>query len=63
MAAVSGSIQGRIRIFNKEFLPETRTDDGEEPQSLVPVPNILGLNPKPILSAFDVKANVLLMAI
>ena len=35
-------------------------DGGAEPQSLVSVPNIRGLNPKPLRSAYDVKAYVLL---
>ena len=33
--AVSGSIPGSVGIFNKDFLPETKRDDGAEPQSLV----------------------------
>ena len=39
-AAVSGSIPGRVEIFNKRFLPVTRRDGEAEPQSLVSVPNI-----------------------
>ena len=38
-------------------------DGGGKSQSLVSVPNILGLNPKPFYSAYDVKAYLLLIAI
>ena len=62
-AAVSGLIPDRVGILNKEFHPETRRDGGEEPQSLVTVPNILELNPKSLCSAYEVKACVLLIAI
>ena len=40
-----------------------RRDDGAEPQVLVSVPNILGLNPKSVCSANDVNAYVLLVVI
>ena len=43
--------------------PGTRRCGGAEPQSLVSVSNIRGLNPKSLLSAYDVKAYVLLTAI
>ena len=49
--------------FNKRFLPGTRRDGGAEPQSLVSVLNIPGLDPKSFHAACDVKAYVLLMAI
>ena len=40
-----------------------RRDDGTEPEFLVSVPNILGLNPKSLYSAYDVKAYVILIVI
>ena len=46
-----------------ERIPETRKVRGVEPQSLVSVPNIPGLNPKFHHSACDVKAHVLLIEI
>ena len=60
---VPGSIPGTVEIFNKEFIPGTRSHGGAEPQSLVSVPDILGLNPKSLRSAYEVKACVLLIAI
>ena len=54
---------GRVGIFNKEFLPETRRDGGTQPQSLVSVPNIPELNSKSPRSACDMEAYVLLVAI
>ena len=62
-APVSGSTLGRVGVFKKEFLLGTRTEGGTEPQQLVSVPNIIGLNPKYLRSAYDVKAYVLLIAI
>ena len=46
--AVSSLTQGKIGILNKEFLPETRKDDAVEPESLVSVPIIPGLNPSAV---------------
>ena len=43
-AAVSGSIPGRVEILIKRFLPVARRDGVAEPQSLVFLPNIPGLN-------------------
>jgi hypothetical protein len=37
-------------------------DSGQEPQSLVSVSNISGLNPKSLCNVFDVKAYVVLIA-
>ena len=59
-AAVSDSIPGRARI---KKIPETRRDGRAEPQSLVSVLNIPGLNPKSVRNAYDVKAYVVLIAI
>ena len=61
--AFSDSIPDRIGIFNKEFLPETRRYVGVEPQSLVSVLNIPGLNSKSLRSAYDVNAYVLSIVI
>ena len=52
-AAVSGLIPGRLEIFNKRFLPGTRRGGRTDTQSLVSVPNSLGLNPKSLRSACD----------
>ena len=58
-AAVAGSIPGSVGNVNKKgFLLETRMDAEEGPQSLVSVPNTPGSNPKPLLCAHDVKADV-----
>ena len=61
--AVPGSIPDRLRTFNKEFLPKTLRNGGAGPQSLVSVPNIPGLHPKSVCSAYNVKVYVLLIAI
>ena len=58
---VSGSATGRVGVFNKEFIPKTRRDGGAELQSLVSVPNIPGVNPKSLYSAYDVIAYVLMI--
>ena len=56
-------ILGRVGIFSKNIFPETRRGGGAEPQSLVSVPNISVLGPKSLHSAYDVKADVLLIVI
>jgi len=63
IAAFLCSILGRVDIFSKDLLPGTRRDGEAEPQSLVSVLNIPGLNPKSHCSAYDMKAYVLLIAI
>ena len=56
--AVSGSIPGRVGIFNKlGGMLELQA------QSLLSVPNIPGLNPNSLHTSYDVKANVLLIVI
>ena len=64
-AAISGSVRGRAKIFNKKrFLSGTGGGGGgAEPQSLIYVPNLSGFNPKTCHRAYDVKAYVLLIAI
>ena len=57
-AGVSGSIPGRVEIFNKKIIPAVRRCGGVEPHSLVSVPNIPGLNTK----SYDVKGYILLIA-
>ena len=54
-------VQGRN--FNKRFLLGTWRLTGAEPQSLVSVTNIPGLNNKSLRSAYDVKAYLPLIAI
>jgi hypothetical protein len=61
---ILGSIAGRVGIFNKKrFLSGTRSDGGAELQLLVYVPNIPGLNPKSLHSAYNVNTYVLLIVI
>ena len=60
--AVSVSFSGRVGIFNYSLGLELGMMVLAEPQSLVSVPNINGLNPKS-LQGFDVKAYVLLISI
>ena len=62
-ATVSDTIPSRVGIYKKEYPPEVRRDGGAEPQSLISVPNISGLNPKSLHSAYDVKVYMLLIAI
>ena len=57
--AVLDSIPDRLGICNKEFFPETRREGEAESQSLLS----LGLNFKPLRSAYGVEAYVLLIAI
>ena len=54
---------GRVEIFNKEFLPETRRDGGAEPQSLVSIPNTSEINPNYLPSGCDLKVCVVWTAI
>ena len=62
--AVSDSILNRVRILNKKIYPWDKEHYlGEEPQSLVFVSNIPDLNLRSLHSGYDVKANVLLIAI
>jgi hypothetical protein len=59
------SQQSWIEIFNKKkiFIPGTRRHGGEEPQTLVSVPNLSALNPKSLCSAYGMKGYVLLIVI
>ena len=52
-----------VGIFYKEFLPETRRNDGTELQSLASVSNVPGLNPKSFDSAYNVKEYVPLLVV
>ena len=66
ITAVSASLLGRVGIFNnlkERFLLGNRKEDGAELQSPVYIPNIPGLNPKSLLSAYEVKAYVILSVI
>ena len=47
--------KGRNVLFFK-ILPDTRRDCEAEPQPLISVQNMPGLNPKSLCSAYDVKA-------
>ena len=49
--------------INSTFFSINRRDSGTEPQLLVSVPNMPGLNTKSLRRAYDVKAYVLLIAI
>ena len=62
-AAVSDLIPVRVGIFNERFLSGTKSDGGEESQSLVSIPKVRELNPKSLRSACDMKAYALLIAI
>ena len=63
VTALHAAVPGSVGIYDKEFLPETRRDGGGETQLLFSIPNIARLDPKFLLSAYDVKVYVLLKAI
>ena len=62
-AAVSVQFRAGYELLIKLYIPGTRRDGEAEPQSLVSVPNIPDLKPKYRRSAYDVEADLLLIAI
>ena len=50
-------------VQGRNFLPGIRREGQTNPQSLVSVPNMPGLNPRFLGSGYDVKSYVLLIAI